>query len=131
MLTDRNPRWESAHNYDRFIKTVRALSSEVEKENGEREKELPSSQAYAIRNFLVSECIETQSANWRSVMDRHRGFAAKWEQATGTKELYTQMEDCNAQGMCGKNVLSTYFLDALEAVSFISVDAAVSDEGEE
>ena len=64
-------------------------------------------------------------------MDRHRGFTAKWEQTTETKELYTQMEDCNAQGMCGKNVLSTYFLDALEAVFFISVDAAVSDEGEE
>jgi hypothetical protein len=112
--------WETAHDYGRFERAVKALDKR--KEGDKAERSLPSSQSHAIRDSLYSELLDTQEAEWKYLMGKkdYGDFADAWKETMGNKTtLYLEADGSKY----------TYFLDALEAVEFLKDSASTGGEG--
>jgi hypothetical protein len=101
--------WAYIHSYERFKAAVKAITAYSEDSDV---RELPSSQAHAVRDALFSEHYATQEADWKYLMKKYKGFAQEWKTVADTEKLYIDDAQENSTHF-------TYFLDALEAAKFV------------
>lgn len=105
--------WSRVHDFGAFRRAVDAL---VRVEASSTKPLFPSSQAHAVREYLFSEHLKTQEAEWAFLMNTYRDFAAEWRKVSeDSPSLYVDLEKNGKDGVFHHY---THFLDALEAAKF-------------
>ena len=89
--------WRLSHKFWKFKVAVNAV------------KELPSSQAHAVRDALFTEKRETQESEWQFLLSSYPKFAEEWKKVQAGSKLYNNISNTD---------FVTCYLDALEAMKF-------------
>jgi hypothetical protein len=121
--------WETVHSYAMFEKATRAITA---KDDDRKTRNLPSSQAHAIRDSLFSEHLPTQENEWKYLMGKknYKAFAEAWREAMRSDNGQSDEEGSlylNANFGDDKPTHYTYFLDALEAEEFFKTSEDLAD----